>query len=72
MEIEEKNLLVAACHDDKLFIEEYLVYNESELCDVILARVLHKATEHCSVKVVETLVNSPHGMLCQLGSLAVH
>ena len=70
MTTEEKTLLVAACYDNKSYIEDYLASWDDttidglplESRDVILAKALHKAAESCSVKVVETLVNSPHGM----------
>ncbi|XP_065918588.1 leucine-rich repeat serine/threonine-protein kinase 1-like isoform X3 [Dysidea avara] len=66
-EVDEKSLIVAACDDNISLIEDYLTYCDNMDKDlelkphgIILAKVLHKAVECCSVKVVETLVNSPH------------
>jgi len=74
METDEKSLVFAACYDNKSFIEDYLAYDdpiEDVPRDAILAKALHKAAEHCSVKVVETLVNSPHGMYVRVIDIAV-
>ena len=67
--MDEMSLIVAACDDNISLIEDYLTYCDTmdkdlqlESHDMILAKVLHKGIECCSVKVVETLVNSPHGM----------
>jgi len=65
MATDEKSLVIAACYDNKSFIEDYLACDdpiEDVPRDDILAKALHKAAEHCSVKVVEILINSPHGM----------
>lgn len=67
IEIYKETLMAAACKDNKSVIEEHLAYTDDDLQlkshDIFLARVLHKATEYCSTKVVEVLLNSSHGML---------
>ena len=62
--MEWKNLQAAAFYDNDTFIKEYLeCYQESEEQDKnTLTKVLHKAVESCSIKVVQAILSSPHGM----------
>lgn len=63
--MEWKNLQAAAFYDNDSFIKEYLEqYQASEEEKSILARVLHKAVESYSVKVVQAVLDSPHGTYC--------
>ena len=65
--MEWKNLQAAAFYDNDAFIKEYLeCYQASEQDKNTLTRVLHKAVESCSIKVVQTILNSPHGTSCCL------
>ena len=58
-----QSLHVAAFYDNDSFIKDYLDhYQASEENKTTLTKILHKAVESCSVKVVKAVVNSPHGM----------
>ena len=57
-----KTLQAAAFYDNDSFISDYLKqYQASEEDKRTLTKILHKAVESCSVKVVQSIVNSPHG-----------
>ena len=61
-----KYLQAAAFYDNDSFIKDYLEQYEASEEDKsegsTLTKILHKAAESCSVKVVQAVVNSPHGM----------
>ena len=55
-------LQAAAFYDNDSFICDYLKqYQASEEDKSTLTKILQKAVESCSVKVVQSIVNSPHG-----------
>ena len=58
-----KYLQAAAFYDNDSFIKDYLEQYQASMEDEnTLTKILHKAAESCSVKVVQAVVNSPHGM----------
>lgn len=58
--MEWKDLRAAALYDNDTFIKEYLERHEQD--KDTLTKVLHKAVESCSIKVVQAILNSSHGM----------
>jgi len=66
--MEWKYLQAAAFYDNDSFIKEYLEQHgvvpeqAREQDRTIVTKILHKAAESCSVKVVQAVLNSPHGM----------
>ena len=67
-----KYLQAAAFYDNDSFIKDYLEYEELEQDKSTITKILHTAAESCSVKVVQAVVNSPHGMcILRLGVIYV-
>lgn len=76
--MEWKYLQAAAFYDNDSFIKDYLEqYESSEQNKGALTKILHKAAESCSIKVVEVIINSPHGMdysvqACKISYMYIH